>query len=174
MTKPPKPWLQTLRLELREFVPADVDDLYRLDSDPRVVKYLGGEPLSREEVEANLRRIRIGYRANYGLGIWRAARRDSGAFIGWFCLKYMPKSTDVEVGYRLVPEAWGQGFATEGAQALVAYGFDDLGLYKIVGVTHRDNRASQRVLVKAGLNSRGWSRYYARRVRLFVAERDPA
>jgi len=174
VTKPPKPWLQTLRLELREFVPADVDDLYRLDSDPRVVKYLGGEPLSREEVEANLRRIRIGYRANYGLGIWRAARRDSGAFIGWFCLKYMPKSTDVEVGYRLVPEAWGQGFATEGAQALVAYGFDDLGLYKIVGVTHRDNRASQRVLVKAGLNSRGWSRYYARRVRLFVAERDPA
>ncbi|MEJ7669766.1 MAG: GNAT family N-acetyltransferase [Casimicrobiaceae bacterium] len=174
MTKPPKPWLQTLRLELREFVPADVDDLYRLDSDPRVVKYLGGEPLSREEVEANLRRIRIGYRANHGLGIWRAARRDSGAFIGWFCLKYMPKSTDVEVGYRLVPEAWGKGFATEGAQALVAYGFDDLGLYKIVGVTHRDNRASQRVLVKAGLNSRGWSRYYARRVRLFVAERDPA
>jgi len=174
MKTPPKPWLETLRLELREFVPADVDDLYRLDSDPRVVKYLGGEPLSREEVEANLRRIRIGYRANYGLGIWRAARRDSGAFIGWFCLKYMPKSTDVEVGYRLVPEAWGQGFATEGAQALVAYGFDDLGLYKIVGVTHRDNRASQRVLVKAGLNSRGWSRYYARRVRLFVAERDPA
>ena len=174
MKKPPKPWLETLRLELREFVPADADDLYRLDSDPRVVKYLGGEPLSREEVEANLRRIRIGYRANYGLGIWRAARRDSGAFIGWFCLKYMPKSTDVEVGYRLVPEAWGQGFATEGAQALVAYGFDDLGLYKIVGVTHRDNRASQRVLVKAGLNSRGWSRYYARRVRLFVAERDPA
>ena len=174
MTKPPKPWLQTLRLELREFVPADVDDLYRLDSDPRVVKYLGGEPLSREEVEANLRRIRIGYRANYGLGIWHAARRDSGAFIGWFCLKYIPRSTDVEVGYRLVPEAWGQGFATEGAQALVAYGFDDLGLYKILGVTHRDNRASQRVLVKAGLNARGWSRYYARRVRLFVAERDPA
>jgi len=166
----PKPWLETLRLELRGFVPADVDDLYRLDSDLRVAKYLGGKPLSREEVEANLGRIRKGYRANYGLGLWRAARRDSGAFIGWFCLKYVPKSTDVEVGYRLLPEAWGQGFATEGAEALVAYGFDDLGLYKIIGVTHPDNRASQRVLLKVGLVPRGFSRYYDRRVRLFVAE----
>ena len=131
MNEPPRPWLETLRLELREFVSADADDLYRLDSDSRVVKYLGGKPLSREEVEVNLRRIVKGYGANYGLGVWRAARRDSGAFIGWFCLKYMPKSSDVEIGYRLVPEAWGQGFATEGAQALVACGFDDLGLYKM-------------------------------------------
>ena len=174
MTAPPQPWLETLRLELREFTSADADDLYRLDSDPRVVKYLGGKPLSRDEVEVNLRRIRKGYRTNYGLGIWRAERRDSRAFIGWFCLKYVPRSTEVEVGYRLVPEVWGRGFATEGAQALVAYGFDDLGLYKIIGVTHPDNRASQRVLLKAGLVPRGFSRYYDRRVRLFVAERESA
>ena len=173
MKTPPGPWLQTLRLEMREFVHADSDDLYRLDSDPRVVKYLGGKPLSRQEVETNLRRIRKGYQANCGLGIWRAARRGSGAFLGWFCLKYMPQSADVEVGYRLVPEEWGQGLATEGARALIAYGFEQLGLYKIVGVTHRDNRASQRVLLKAGLKARGFSRYYDRCVRLFVAERDP-
>ncbi len=49
-------------------------------------------------------------------------------------------STDVEVGYRLLHDAWGQGFATEGAPALVDYGFDDLGLYRIIGVTHRATR----------------------------------
>ncbi len=78
-------------------------------------------------------------------------RRDSGKFIGWFSLKYAGRSPDVEIGYRLRPEAWGQGFATEGAKAMHDYGFDDLGLYRIIGVTHPGNRASQRVLLKMGL-----------------------
>ena len=68
--------------------------------------------------------------------------------------------------------AWGQGFATEGAQAMVDYGFDDLGLHRIIGVTHRDNKASQHVLMKAGLEDKGWGHYYDQRLRLFVAERE--
>jgi len=69
-------------------------------------------------------------------------------------------------------EAWGQGFATEGATELVRYGFDDLGVDRIIGVTHPDNRASQRVLMKAGLADAGFvRRYYGVRLRLFVAER---
>ena len=51
-----------------------------------------------------------------------------------------------------------------------AYGFDDLGLDRIIGVTHRGNRASQRVLMKAGLEDAGWGRYYDQRLRLFAAE----
>jgi ribosomal-protein-alanine N-acetyltransferase len=168
---PPAPWLETLRLELRDFVPADFDDLYRLDSDPHVMKYIAdGKPMSREAVAKALRRI-IRYPSFYPeLGIWRASRRDTGAYIGWFCFKYAGKSVDVEVGYRLLPEAWGRGFATEGARALVDYGFDDLGIDRIIGVTHPGNRASQRVLLKAGLADAGWGRYYDQRLRLFVAD----
>jgi len=82
---------------------------------------------------------------------------------------------DVEVGYRLLHNAWGQGFATEGATELIRYGFDDLGLNKIIGVTHPGNRASQRVLMKVGLDDAGYERkYYARRLRLFVGQRDPS
>ena len=58
-----------------------------------------------------------------GLGNWRASRRDTGAFIGWFSLKYIPNTVEVEVGYRLLPDAWGQGFATEGASELVRLWF---------------------------------------------------
>jgi hypothetical protein len=107
------------------------------------------------------------------LGIWHASRRDTGAFIGWFSLKYAGKSPDIEIGYRLPHAGWGRGFATEGAQAMADYGFDDLGLHRIIGVTHRGNKASQRVLMKAGLEDIGWGHYYDRRLRLFAAERDP-
>ena len=167
----PAPWLETLRLALREFVAGDFDDLYRLDSDPRVMKHIAdGKPASRVAVLRSLARI-IRYSALYpDLGIWHASRRDNGAFIGWFSLKYAGKSPDIEVGYRLLPEAWGQGFATEGARALVDYGLDDLDLDRIIGITHPGNRASQRVLLKAGLIDIGWGHYYDRRLRLFAAD----
>ena len=169
-----KPWMQTLRLDLREFRRDDFADLLRLDSDPRVMKYIaGGKPMSKKEVEAALVRAMRYYRSMYGLGVWHATRRDTGAFVGWYSLKYCPPTCDVEVGYRLLHDAWGQGFATEGATELVRYGFDDLGLEKIIGVTHPGNRASQRVLMKAGLRDAGFVRtYYDRRLRLFEARRD--
>jgi RimJ/RimL family protein N-acetyltransferase len=171
----PAPWLETMRLDFREFVPADFDDLFRLGSDPRVMRYIGsGKPLTHEGATRVLGRI-LGYHALYPeLGYWYASRRDTGAFIGWFSLKYAGKSPDIEVGYWLLPNAWGQGFATEGAQAMVDYGFDDLRLHRIIGVTHRGNKASQRVLMKAGLEDAGWGDYYDQRLRLFAADREPA
>jgi RimJ/RimL family protein N-acetyltransferase len=164
-------WRETERLELRAFVAADFPDIWRLDRDPRVMRYIGdGRPASREAVRSTLERI-IHYPELYpDLGIWRAARRDTGAFVGWFLLKYAGRSSDVEVGYRLLPEAWGNGFATEGAKTLVDYGFNELGLHRIIGITHPDNHASQRVLRKAGLDDCGWGRYYERHVRVFAAD----
>lgn len=163
-------WMETLRLAMREFVPSDFDDLYRLDSDPRVMKYITGKPATPEETHATIARV-TGYYDRYpDLGAWYTVRRDTGAFIGWFSLKYAGKSPDVEIGYRLRPEAWGLGFATEGAKAMHDYGFDDLGLYRIIGVTHPGNKASQHVLLKTGLVDRGWGHYYDRRLRLFVAD----
>ena len=169
----PDPWLETLRLSMREFTPVDFADLYALNSDLRVMKFIAnGTPSTREEVAGALKRF-IRYAKLYpDFGVWHVSRRDTGAFIGFFALNYAGTSTDVEVGYRLVHNAWGQGFATEGATALVQFGFDELGLHRIIGVTHPDNKPSQRVLMKAGLEDCGWGRYYNRRLRLFAAERD--
>ena len=165
----PAPWLQTLRLDFREFVPADVEEIVRLDADPRVMKYIAdGRVHTRAETLALYPRILRYPRVYANLGIWRASRRDTGAFVGWFSLKYAGKASDIEIGYRLAPDAWGLGFATEGAAALRDYGFDDLGLERIIGVTHPDNLASQRVLLKIGMADEGWGRYYDRRLRLFA------
>ena len=168
----PAPWLQTLRIDLREFVPGDFAQLCQLDADPRVVRYVGnGKPVPPADVARMLARILRYGTLNPDLGIWYATRRDTGAFIGWFSLKYCGKSAEIEIGYRLLHDAWGLGFATEGATALLHYGFDDLTLERIIGVTHPHNRASQQVLQKAGLADAGWGRYYDRRLRLFVALR---
>ena len=168
-TAVPAPWLQTLRLDFREFVPGDVEEIVRLDADPRVMKHIAdGRVHTREESLALYPRILRYPRLYANLGIWRASRRDTGAFVGWFSLKYAGKASDIEIGYRLAPDAWGLGFATEGAAALRDYGFDDLGLERIIGVTHPDNLASQRVLLKIGMADEGWGRYYDRRLRLFA------
>ena len=170
MSYVPAPWLQTLRLELREFVAADADDLWRLDQDPAVMRYIGDGRLStRAQIATRMRLIPRVYRLYPGLGSWYAVRRDTRRYVGWFTLKYIPDTVEVEVGYRLLRNAWGRGFATEGASELVRYGFDDLGLHRIVGLTHRDNAASQRVLQKAGLRPAGWGRYYGQRLRVFEA-----
>lgn len=171
--KAPSPWLQTLRLDFREFVAADADDLWRLDQDPGVMRYISnGRPSTRAQIAASMQRIPRVYRLYPGLGRWRVSRRDTGAYIGWFVLIYIPDTVEVEVGYRLLRKAWGQGFATEGARELVRYGFDALGLHRIIGITHPDNTASQRVLKKAGLAAAGWGRYYGQRLRVFAA-RNP-
>ncbi len=171
--RPPKPWLETERIALREFTRADAPDIAYLDSDPRVMRYInGGKPSTPAEVAATMRRVPRNYWMYPGLGTWRAERRDTGQFIGWFALKYIPHTPEVEVGYRLVFDAWGRGFATEGAKALMRYGFETLTLERIIGVTEAGNRASQHVLTKAGLVSRGFGQYYGHRLRLFVAERS--
>jgi RimJ/RimL family protein N-acetyltransferase len=168
--KIPPPWLQTLRLDLRVLVPSDADDLWRLNQDPRVMRYInGGKPSTRAEIAMAMRRILRIYRRYPGLGTWHASRRDTGAFIGWFTLKYVPRTVEVEVGYRFRRDAWGRGFATEGARELVRYGFDDVGLHRIIGLTHPDNAASQNVLMKCGLAPAGWGRYYGQQLRVFAA-----
>jgi [ribosomal protein S5]-alanine N-acetyltransferase len=174
-TRAPEPWLETLRLSMRLFTLDDFDDVYALNSDPRVMKYIAdGTVSTREEVAGFMPRYARYSRLYPDLGIWHTSRRDSGAFIGFFALNYAGRSTDIEIGYRLLHNAWGLGFATEGATALAHYAFDDLKLNRIIGVTHPDNKASQRVLIKAGLADIGWGNYYNKRLRLFAAERDEA
>ena len=160
----------TQRLKLREIRAGDVELLYSLDKDARVMRFIAdGAVGTRHGAARAVARGMTYYRLYPGLGKWLAEERAGARFIGWFSLNYVPKTVEIEVGYRLLPGAWGKGYATEGASALVRYGFDRLGLYRIIGLTHPDNAASQRVLQKAGLAPAGVGRYYDRELRVFVA-----
>lgn len=162
----------TARLALREFTAGDVDALHALDGDPRVMRYIAdGRTSTREDAEAGIARVLRRYVEHPGQGVWHVSRRDTGQFIGWVSLKFAGESTDVEVGYRYVPDAWGQGFATEAAARMLEHGFDVVGLQRIIGVTHPQNVASQRVLANIGMRDEGWGHYYDRELRLFAIER---
>ena len=153
--------LATSRLLLREFDDDDLDNLLALDSDPEVMRYIGdGTVSTREQLEQALPRVQAAYERHPGLGIWALELAEDQRFLGWACLKYLDQSEHVEVGYRLLKDAWGKGYATEIAQALVQYGWEKMELERIVGITHPENKASQRVLEKCGLVRNGDGEFY--------------
>ena len=148
-------FLETERVVLRQFTAADVDLLFDLDSDPEVMRFLtGGIPTPREAIQNDiLPKFLRSYEGLAGFGVWAASRKASGEFLGWF--GFRPKDAtspnDVELGYRLRKVAWGQGYATEGARALIRKGFTELGVQCVFATTYQDNLASRRVMEKVGL-----------------------
>jgi RimJ/RimL family protein N-acetyltransferase len=146
--------LETDRLVLRPLTADDADQLYRLDNDPGVRAYLnGGRPFARQVIEEESLPTMMGYdrRPPY-FGYWAAEERGGGGFVGWFSLRPTGDGPEeVELGYRLRRGAWGRGYATEGARALVRLGFTDLGVRRVVAWTMAVNLGSRRVMDKAGL-----------------------
>ncbi|MFJ9951938.1 GNAT family N-acetyltransferase [Kitasatospora sp. NPDC091207] len=147
--------LTTERLVLRRFTTADVDRLVELDGDPEVMRYLtGGRATPREVVERELLPLYFDHYQRYrGLGWWAAEDRAGGDFLGWFEFRPTdrPDGGEVELGYRLRRPAWGHGYATEGARALIHRGFTELGVRRVVAYTMAANDGSRRVMEKAGL-----------------------
>ena len=117
--------LETERLVLRRFTAADVDPLFVLHNDPDVMRFLtGGKLVSRREVEREYRERFAGH------GYWVAGERVTGEFLGRFALHpTVGRDPDeVELGYRLRQAAWGRGYATEGAHALIRTSFAEMGV----------------------------------------------
>ncbi|MBP8120366.1 MAG: GNAT family N-acetyltransferase [Burkholderiales bacterium] len=164
--------LETERLVLRRYERDDLDRLTRLNADPEVMRYIGdGSLRDREQTRAGIARAQRIYDLYPGLGFWVAEEKPKRNFVGVFALIYIPKTVEVEVGYRLVKSAWGRGLATDGARALVRYGLFELGLDRVVGLTHQENDPSKQVLMKAGLQPRGTGHYYDKELCYFVAGR---
>ncbi len=149
-------FLETERLVLRRFAEDDADNLFGLDSDPEVMRFLtGGEPTPRGEIEDDVLPAFLRYYERFsGFGFWAAIEKGTGEFLGWF--HFRPPEGDspdnVELGYRLRRCAWGKGYATEGSRALIRKGFAELGVRRVFAETMAVNHASRRVMEKSGLS----------------------
>lgn len=144
--------LKTKRLTLRRITPDDFDNLFRMNSDPEVMKYVGtGSVRTREEMLQEMEMLLSHYIRKPGLGVWVVEMKRSRRFLGASGLVYYDDTPEVEVGYRFLKENWNKGYATEAAFALLQYGFETLKLKKIVSSAHIHNRASTRVMEKIGM-----------------------
>ena len=143
--------IETERLLLREITLDDKEELFKLHSDPEVQKYTG-EPLveSIEEIEKAIT-TRINDYEKYGYGRWATIFKNEMQFIGWAGLAYLPEFDEIDLGYRFLPEYWGMGLATEASQAILAYGFEQLKLRRIIAIAMKENKASIRVMEKVGM-----------------------
>ena len=148
-------FLETPRLVLRRFTLADVDNLVSLNADPDVMRFItGGIPIGRVEIEDELLPAFLGYYERFdGYGFWAAVEKRTGEFLGCFYLTPQEDGApgEAELGFRLRKSAWGKGYATEGARALIRRGFTEFGVQRVVADTVAGNIASRRVLEKAGL-----------------------
>lgn len=145
--------VRTRRLLLRPFTREDSDELHILYGDPRVmsIRRIGVQDLAGTVHElAGL----VEHWTQHGFGMWHTSCASEGRFLGECGLRFREGSdnTEIEVSYGLVPEKWGSGLATEGAQAAVRLGFETMQLPRLVAISRADNLASHTVLQKCGFS----------------------
>lgn len=134
-----------------------MDVLFKLDSNPIVHRSLGNNPVQKRSESKKYIKDCIDKYEEYGICRLAVIEKKSKAFIGWSGLRfindysYNGKTNFYDVGYRLMPEYWNNGFATEAGRASIDFGFNTLNLDVIYGITEQSNIASARALLKIGL-----------------------
>ncbi len=149
--------ITTDRLILRSWEEADLEPFAKLNADPRVMEYF---PAKLSKAESDLLAQRIKNKMDEkGWGMWAVSVPGIAEFIGFIGLNSedrvsfpAPFTPAVEVGWRIAFEYWGKGYATEGAKAALAYGFETLKLGEIVSFTAVQNMRSRRVMERIGMH----------------------
>ncbi|UQZ37410.1 GNAT family N-acetyltransferase [Paenibacillus sp. PK3_47] len=146
---------ETERLLIREFVPEDFPAVHSYASDPAVAEHMIWGPNSEEETKSY---------NNYVIDMQQKIPREGfefavvlragGVLIGG-CGIHISPPRQGEIGYCFHREYWGKGFAAEAAARLIAFGFEDLGLHRIYATCRPGNKASARVMQKAGMTFEG-------------------
>lgn len=163
--------LRTRRMRLRGLRYADVFDLQRLGRNERVTRTLIDAPVDSMLAACVLidtaNRV---YRERPGLGVWRADD-ERGEFIGFFSLM-AEVGPEVKIGTRLLPRAWGRGYALEGGAALCTHAFDTLQLPALVGLCDPRNRSVPPLLARLGFVADGDTEQFGNRALRFVLRRE--
>jgi len=146
-------YVETPRLILRDWKDSDREPWASMGRDPEVMRHLG-PPMTRGQADAGFERAQ-GQIARDGFGFWAVERKADGRFLGFLG----PKNTtfdahftpNIELGWRLSRDAWGQGLATEGARAARDWAFQNIDTDEVIAITVPGNLGSQAVMRKIGL-----------------------
>lgn len=163
--------LHTARLRLEPITARHLDGVYAMDRLAEVMRYISGEPATREQTAAWIARVQRCWAA-WGTSWWAFIEPAGGRIAGAGCIQYarrqaeLPedlqslRSNPLEIGWRLHPDFWHQGLATEAALRMAAFAFEDLAAAELIAVRHADNVASARVMERIGMRYRGLETWY--------------
>ncbi len=141
--------IETERLLIRPFTMEDIKPSYAMNLDAEVSKYTGdGGVVSKKEIERRIVENVFGDYTKHGFGRLAVELKGENKFIGFTGLKYLEDMDEVDLGYRFMKEYWGRGIATESGKACVNFGFNELGLKRIIAMVLPENTGSIRVLNK--------------------------
>jgi RimJ/RimL family protein N-acetyltransferase len=148
---------ETERLILRQWRDSDRTEYLATCNTDAVTAHLGG-PATVEEMDSAFARIRKSQEDN-GFGFWAIERKSDHTFLGYCGFKVVrdegaPIEGEVEIGWRLREDAWGQGYAQEAALACLDWAWSNLDLDRIVSITVPANRPSWRVMERIGMTRR--------------------
>ncbi|KNF08350.1 acetyltransferase, GNAT family [Gottschalkia purinilytica] len=147
-------YIETERLILRDWKQSDLEEFRKINSDEVVMEYFP-KTLSEQETDAMYEAIQKEFE-EYNYGLYAVEVKENKEFIGLIGFHRATFDSDftpcVEIGWRLKKEAWGKGYATEGAKACLKYGFEQLGFEEIYSFTAKINTRSQNVMKKLGMN----------------------
>ena len=166
-----RPGLETPRLVLRPRSYDDIDAMAAMDADPEVMRYV--EPIADPVVHRAELMTWIPDDEDPGMGGWSVFPKEAPErYLGWIVLYPLEGwEGDVEIGWRFVRDAWGHGYASEAAAAVMEHGFRTVGLDCIVAVLDPDNQRSRRVCEKLGMTAVGMRRAYDVDCALYVKQR---
>jgi RimJ/RimL family protein N-acetyltransferase len=170
---PQIPLLESERLRLRGPRPEDYDDSFAMWSDPEVVRFIGGNPLSREEVWARLLRY-IGHWAWMGYGLWVVEEKATGQYVGEVGYSnhkraIEPPLTDMpELGWVLTPRFHGKGLASEAVRTVIAWGDSNFHGLRTACIIHPEHVRSLRVAEKCGFRESQLTSYHGEPTLLFT------
>ena len=147
------------RLSYRLMDENNAEELFQLDQDPAVMKFInGGTPSSREQVKTVLIPRMQAYRdADKGWGLWQVNHTETGEYLGWVLVRPMyffsdnPEVDNLELGWRFFQSTWGKGYASEAAQHIKQQLSHDKSIKSFSAIANENNFASVGVMKKIGM-----------------------
>lgn len=167
------PVLTTARLRLEPLDDRHLEGMRRLNSTPEVMRFISGRPETHDETLAIIARVKAAWQA-HGYSWWAFIDRASGELIGAGCIQHLARdpANPLEIGWRLLPSMWGQGYASEAAHAMACFAFEVLAVDRLLAVCNQDNLASAKVMQRLGMTYRGIERWYDIDTAAYVMERE--
>ncbi len=152
--------LETDRLRLRQLATDDAAFIIELLNQPSFLRFIGDRGVrSGRDAERYISQGPMRSYERFGFGLWMVEGKENHLPIGICGLIKRDELDDVDIGYAFLPQFWAQGFATEAARAVMAYGREVLKLKRIMAIVSPDNERSIKMLEKIGLEFEGIMRW---------------